>query len=90
MEYYVRDLHRAIGISCDRVPLSGAAGGDYAGDLRIGGDMVGEVKARSKGQGFATLERWLGKNDVLFLKKDRTDPMVVMTWATYSKLLKNK
>ncbi len=45
-----RDLvhrHSAAGIDCEPVPLSGAVGGSYSGDLRIG-RYRGEVKARAK------------------------------------------
>ena len=87
IEREIVDLHRAIGVSASRVPLSGAAGGEFSGDIRIGDGMVGEVKARSKGQGFATIERWLGKNNFLFLRRDRASPLVVMTWESYAKLI---
>jgi hypothetical protein len=43
------------GMPCQRIPLSGAAGGEYAGDLRIL-DFMGEVKARKHGSGFKQLE----------------------------------
>jgi hypothetical protein len=83
-------LHRGIGVDCARVPLSGAAGGDFAGDLRISvADLAfrGESKARGDGSGFKTLERWLAGNDVLFLRRDRCEPMVVLSWETYAALL---
>ena len=51
--------HKAAGIDAERVPLSGAAGGTFTGDLRIQGDLKAEVKARAGGDGFKTLERWL-------------------------------
>jgi hypothetical protein len=79
--------HRAAGIDAERVPLSGAAGGSYTGDLRIEGGLVVEVKARAGGDGFKTLERWLGDNDLLFLRRDRSDPLVVMPWSLYEQLM---
>lgn len=79
-------LHQAIGITAQRVPLSGAAGGLFSGDVVIG-DMRAEVKARKSGDGFKTLETWLGNNDLLFLKRDRQKPIVVLPWATYQKLM---
>jgi hypothetical protein len=36
--------------------------------------LCGEVKGRGKGAGFATLERWLGDNDVLFLRRITLQP----------------
>jgi hypothetical protein len=46
------------------------------------------VKARASGEGFKTIEKWLGENDALFLVRDRQEPMVVLPWATWERLLK--
>ena len=90
---------RASGIYAERVPLSGAAGGSFSGDVVIPIDMNersalsdvrelrAEVKGRSNGEGFTQLERWKGSNDLLFLKKDRSEPMVVMDWALFTHLI---
>lgn len=79
-------LHQAAGLDASRVPLSGAAGGAYSGDLRRG-DLGVEVKARASGSGFKQREAWLGECAMLFLKRDRQRPLVVMPWATYEKLM---
>jgi len=57
--------------------------------LRIGDDLSieAEVKARANGEGFATLERWLGENDLLFPRRDRAPPLVVMNWEMYIRLM---
>lgn len=75
------------GIDAKRVPLSGAAEG-FKGDIQIG-EFVAEVKARKDGAGFKTLEAWLGENDFLFLKKNNTDPMVVLTWPMFVELVQS-
>lgn len=83
------ELHRAIGLHAHRVPLSGAVAG-YKGDLRIGvrdRTLSGEVKARASGSGFTTLEKWLGDNDLLLLKRDRAQPMVVLPWHVWAWLV---
>ena len=86
--------HKAIGIHAERVPLSGAAGGRFKYDVDVyafGRDeapLVSEVKARKHGAGFATLERWMGDADILFLRRDRQEPMVVVPWGTWIRLLK--
>lgn len=75
-------VHRLIkaGVeSAERVPLSGAAGGSYTGDVVFGG-WVAEVKARKDGGGFKKIEEWLGDNDCLILKKNNSDPTVVLPW----------
>jgi Holliday junction resolvase len=44
-------LHQDAGIPATRMPLSGAADGEYAGDLHIL-DLRAEVKARKDGSSF--------------------------------------
>lgn len=79
--------HIAAGIPAERVPLSGGAGGSYTGDIIIGEKLRAEVKARANGEGFATLEKWLGDNDLLILRRDRSEPMVLMQWETYAAII---
>ena len=75
-----------IGLHAEKIPLSGAAGGSFSGDLLVGGRKV-EVKARKDGTGFKLLYRWLGDNDFLVCKQDRTEPLVIMTIKTLGDLL---
>jgi Holliday junction resolvase len=87
-------MHRALGLHCERVPLSGAA--RYQGngaDLDIyafGKDeapLVGEAKGRKSGAGFVTLEKWLGDFDALFLKRNNAEPLVLVPWRVWARLL---
>ena len=89
------NMHRAIEVWAERVPLSGAAayqGGGHDVDVYPWGSegppLCGEVKARAAGQGFKTIENWLADNDILFLVRDRQEPMVVLPWNTWRRLLK--
>jgi hypothetical protein len=71
-------LQRA-GIAAERVPLSGSAGGSYVGDLSIpllGVDRCAEVKIR--GNGFLRLYDWLAGRDLLIVRADRREPLVVI------------
>lgn len=86
--------HLAIGIKAEKVPLSGSV--VYRGnssDLDVyafGPDaapLVGEVKARASGRGFTMLERWMSDADVLFLRRDRQEPIVVLPWKSWERLL---
>lgn len=77
---------KAAGLPAERVPLSGAAGGSFTGDVRIL-DRLCEVKARANGEGFATIERWLGDNDALVLWRDRAEPLVVLSLQDWLDLL---
>jgi hypothetical protein len=87
IEREIVNLHRSAGIVAERVPLSGAAGGLFAGDLVVDGLGRAEVKARAGGAGFATIERWLADHDGLFLRRDRALPLVVLPWRVYLRLL---
>jgi Holliday junction resolvase len=88
VEREIVQAHRDIGIDAERVPLSGAARGSFSGDvvIKLNPELRGEVKARAGGAGFVTLERWLGTHDVLFLRRDRAEPIVVLPWSTYARL----
>ena len=85
--------HIDMGVHAERVPLSGAAGGDFSGDARVYAFGVnewplnGEVKARANGAGFTQVSKWLGTNDVLFLVKDRAEPIVALSWDAWTRLL---
>jgi hypothetical protein len=79
---------KAEGIAAERVPLSGAAGGSFSGDIVVGKEMIAEVKARKNGEGFKTLEDWLGDNDLLLLKRNNKEPMAVIPWPVLIALLK--
>jgi Holliday junction resolvase len=79
-------LERAIvhllqdhGLAAERVPLSGSAGGSFSGDVTtplIGRDLTIECKSRAKG--FLKLYAWLEGRDVLIIKADRRDALVVL------------
>jgi hypothetical protein len=88
-------LHQEIGIEADRVPLSGASHYQGSGhDVDIypfGRDWRGyryEVKARKAGNGFRMLDRWVENAEGLFLRSDRSKPLVVHTWETYDSFLR--
>jgi hypothetical protein len=67
------------GFAAERVPLSGAAGGKYVGDLSVplmGVDRTVEVKVRRTG--FRQLYDWLSDRDFLIVRADRLQPLVVI------------
>lgn len=86
--------HKEIGIHAERYPLSGASrfrGSGHDLDVypfgREQAPIVAELKARKDGAGFTTLEKWLGEFDVLFLRRNNADPLVVLPWRTWAALL---
>jgi hypothetical protein len=80
-----RSLVRALqdkGFAAERVPLSGSAGGRYCGDLTVpilGKDQVVEVKVRATG--FSQLYAWLEGRDMLVVRADRKEPLVIVPLA---------
>jgi Holliday junction resolvase len=94
IEREVVNLHLDLGIHSERVPHSGAT--KYRGngadiDIYIDGKdsppLIAEVKARAAGVGFTVLERWLSTNDILFLRRDRSQPLVLLPWSTWARLV---
>ena len=80
---------QAHGIAAIRVPLSGAVGRRFAGDIILpltGRDLCLEVKARA--DGFRELYRWLNQRDVLIVKADRQEPLVVLRLSLAAQIAK--
>lgn len=93
-EREVVNYWKSEGFKCARVPLSGAAGGDYTGDVDLyayGPDdapLVGEVKARANGSGFKTISKWIGFNQFLVLHEDQMPRLYVLPEKVLRDLLK--
>ena len=87
-----RSIVRALqanGIAAVRVPLSGAVGGRFAGDIVLplmGRDLCVEVKARA--DGFRELYSWLNQRDVLIVKADHREPLVVLRLSLAAEIAK--
>lgn len=94
LEREIVKRHEEIGVRAERYPLSGASrfrGKGHDVDLYAFGmdqPLAAEVKGRKTADGFRLLERWLGDNDVLFLRRNRADPLVVLPWAVWARLIK--
>ena len=93
IEREIAQRHIDAGIQCRRVPYSGAVGTLFPkftvmkGDVQIlNGEFVAEVKARANGDDFKTLGRRLAEYDVLFLRRHRQSPLVVLPWDVYLRL----
>ncbi len=77
----------------ERVPLSGAARYQGKGaDVDVyafGPDatpFIGEVKGRADGAS-TMLNRWLGDGHVLFMRRDRAEPLIVLPRRIWALLL---
>ena len=74
----VRYLQDA-GFAAERIPLSGSAGGKFAGDLSV--PLLGidrRVESKVRRDGFRELYRWLTDRDLLIIRADRLEPLVVI------------
>ena len=95
VEREIVHMHTKVGVLAEKVPLSGAVKGIRAGDghdvdvyiKSRAAPLCAEVKARKNGEGFKTLEDWLGDNDALFLKRNNADPLVVVPMAIWLEIL---
>jgi Holliday junction resolvase len=75
------------GLAGERVPLSGSAGGSYLGDMTVpllGADRCVEVKLRANG--FREFYKWLENRDLLIVKADRRDPLVIVPLRLATKI----
>jgi Holliday junction resolvase len=86
--------HRDLGVHAERYPLSGASrfrGSGHDIDIHAFGPdaapLVAEVKGRKTGAGFATIEGWLADYDCLFLRRNNADPLVLLPWRLWARLL---
>jgi len=80
-------LLQDAGFAAERVPLSGSAGGSYVGDITVPllrRDLVCEVKARR--HGFQQLYGWLDGRDLLIVRADRCQPLVVLPLELATKI----
>jgi Holliday junction resolvase len=94
IERKIVEAHRAVGVHAERYPLSGASrfrGSGHDIDIyALGCDeapLAAECKARKNGAGFTTLEKWLGEYDALFLRRNNADPLVLLPWRIWARLL---
>ncbi len=78
---------QAAGFAAERVPLSGAAGGRFSGDISIpllGSDVTFEAKLRT--DGFKQLYRWIEGNYGLMVRADKKERLVIVKESTFQRL----
>jgi Holliday junction resolvase len=75
-----------LGLPCSRVPLSGAIGGAWSGDIDLElFERTAKIQVKARRE-FRTLHQWLRSNELLILKADRQDPLVVMPVHLFAEL----
>jgi len=79
----VNDCRRR-GLAAERIPLSGAMGGSFGGDVRLTiCDRTLKIECKILANGFKFLYDKLSGNDALVIRADRKDPLIVMTLSSY-------
>lgn len=61
----------------ERVPLSGAAGGSFTGDV-TNVPYIGTVEVKRRRDGFKQLYGWLANNDALAVRADHKEWLVIL------------
>lgn len=84
-------VHRfqEAGIAAERIPLSGSAGGSFAGDLTV--PILGKdrrFEAKKKANGFKQLYDYLSGHYGLVVAQDRAEPLVVLKLDRFIELVK--
>lgn len=74
LEHELVEMLNELGYQAERIPLSGGAKGSFSGDLLVNGKRA-EVKGRSSG--FKNLYKWLEDRDILFVRADRKEWLVI-------------
>jgi hypothetical protein len=78
-ERIVVRLLQALGLKAARVPLSGSAGGHFAGDavVQLQGRAL-RIEIKCRGRGFKQTYDWIASTDVLVVKADRQELLAVL------------
>ncbi len=77
------------GIPAQRVPLSGAAGGMFGGDIQIiAGQRQLKLECKVRARAWKAEYGWLEGNYALVIKRDRSEPLVVLRLSDFLNLIK--
>ena len=73
---------------CSRMPLSGALGGEWSGDLKwLINNIPLKCQCKIKANGYKTDYAELADHDVLFKRADHKPTLVVMEFAKFCQLI---
>jgi hypothetical protein len=86
-EVAIANLLKDAGLPCQRIPLSGACGGLFAGDILIDGRRY---EAKIRGDGFREIYKWIDGNAGLFLRADRQEALIVLRVKDWIELMTGK
>ncbi len=83
-------LFTAAGFRACRVPLSGAAGGEFSDDVEVSwfNGETGKFECKSRAHGFTQIYKWLGSATGLFVRADRKPAIVILRSSDFFDLMK--
>lgn len=87
-ERVVVDMFNSAGQPAQRVPLSGAAGGHFAGDIKT--EWLGQPKTlecKKRADGFKEIYKWLDDHDGLVIAADRKQPIICLPLDNFLDIL---
>ncbi len=89
-EVAIVNAFKDAGITAERVPLSGASGGSFGGDiiLHTGMEPPFKLEAKLRGDGFRELYKWLDGNHGVIVRADRKEALAVLRLADFVALFK--
>lgn len=91
-EYEIVKLLNKYGIEAERVPLSGALKGKLSGDIdcTIKGESK-KIESKRRKDGFKELYKFIEQDDCdyIFMRADRKDWIVAMTFGEWLELVKD-
>jgi hypothetical protein len=82
-EQAIVNMLKEAGLPAERVPLSGACGGLFSGDLVIDGQRF---EAKIRAIGFRQIYTWFADHHGLFIRSDRRELLIVLRAADWIEL----
>jgi hypothetical protein len=73
-------------IGARKVSRAYQAGHDL--ELPLGDDRILRIECKARADGFGTLYRWLDDRDVLIVKADRQEPLVIVRLSLAAEIVK--
>lgn len=83
-------LFKFAGFNAQRVPLSGAAGGRYDGDIEcewFDGEKL-KIECKVRAHGFKKIYEWLEGKSGLFITGDRSPTLVIIRGSDFFDLMR--
>ena len=79
VEREIVNLLKEKGLHAERVPLSGAAGGSFGGDIYcVNSGRTWKIECKARASGFKQIYEFMQGNDAAIIKADRLEPLIVM------------